>query len=238
VLHQQEDATRRAFNRADALVRLAQGYLRGGQLDRAPIDITLTIPIDGLRGEVADPVEVGELGQSFISRETARRLSCDAGVVEVIEDERGRVLSVGRKHRTISGALKRALHKRDKVCTYPGCTHRMFLEGHHIKHWADGGETSLLNGLLLCSHHHRFVHEYGYTIELGSDQRPQFRDPRGRLVPAVPSSPTVADLGWPRLRAVNEPLAITAETIACEWDGSPVDYGAIVGHLVVVDGLV
>jgi hypothetical protein len=47
----------------------------------------------------------------------------------------------------------------------------------------------------------------------------------------------VADLGWPRLRAVNEPLTIDAETLACEWDGNPVDYGAIVGHLIDVDGL-
>jgi hypothetical protein len=237
VLQQQEDATKRAFNRADALVTLAQGYLRGDRPDRAPIDITLTIPIDGLRAEAGDPVEVGEFGETFISRAAARRLSCDAGVVEVIEDEHGAALSVGRKRRTIAGSLKRALHKRDKTCTYPGCTNRIFLEGHHIKHWADGGETSLSNGLLLCSHHHRFVHEYGYTIELGPDQRPQFRDPRGRVVPSVPASPAAADLGWPRLQAMNEPLAIDAETIACEWDGSPVDYGAIVGHLVVVDGL-
>ena len=77
----------------------------------------------------------------------------------------------------------------------------------------------------------------GYTIELGEDQRPRFRDPHGRLVPAVPGRPTVTDLGWPQIRAVNEPLAIDADTIACEWDGRPVDYGAIVGHLVVVDDL-
>jgi hypothetical protein len=238
VLYQQEDATKRAFNRADALVTVAQGYLRGAQPDRAPIDITLTIPVDGLRGETGDTVEVGELGETFVSKETARRLSCDAGVVEVLEGAQGQMLSVGRKRRTISGALKRALCKRDKACTFPGCANRIFLEGHHIKHWADGGETSLMNVSLLCSHHHRFVHEYGYTIELGSDQRPQFRDSRGRLVPSVPANPTVADLGWPRLRAINEPLAISAETIACEWDGSRVDYGTIVGHLVVVDGLV
>ena len=65
----------------------------------------------------------------------------------------------------------------------------------------------------------------------------RFRDPHGRLVAAVPGRPLVTDLGWPRLRAVNEPLAIDADTIACEWDGRPVDYGAIVGHLVVVDDL-
>jgi len=237
VLHQRADAAKRGFHRADALVSVAQGYLRGDRPQRSPIEVTVTIPQSGLRADMTDPTEVGEMGESFVSAEAARRLSCDAGVVEVVEDEHGTPLSVGRKRRTIAGALKRALHKRDRMCTYPGCTHRLFLEGHHIKHWADGGETSLKNTALLCSLHHRHVHEYRYTIELGDDQRPQFRDAQGRPVAVVPSPAGVADLGWPSIRAVNESLAIDADTIACEWDGRPVDYGTIVGHLATVDGL-
>jgi hypothetical protein len=237
VLRQRADAAQRAFSRADALVSIAQGYLRGDRPDRSPIDLTLTIPERSLRADTTDPVEVGEMGASFLSPEAARRLSCDAGVIEVVEGDHGAPLSVGRKRRTIAGALKRALHKRDTTCTYPGCTHRLFLEGHHIKHWADGGETSLANTALLCSLHHRYVHEYGYTIELGADQRPGFRDRHGQPVVAVPSPPSVANLGWPQIRAVNEPLAIDANTIACGWDGTPVNYGTIVGHLVTADGL-
>jgi hypothetical protein len=237
VLHQRADAARRAFHRADALVSLAQGYLRGDRPDRAPVEIMVTIPASSLRAGAADTVEVGEVGETFLAAEAARRLSCDAGLVEVVEDEHGTPLSVGRKRRTIAGALKRALRRRDTACTYPGCTHRIFLEGHHLKHWADGGETSLMNTALLCSLHHRYVHEHGYAIELGPDQRPRFRDPRGRLVAAVPARPAPADLGWPWIRAVNAPLAIDAATIACEWDGTPVDYGAVVGYLAVADGL-
>ena len=156
-LHQRADATRRAFNRADALVALAQSYLRGDRPNRAPIDVTLTIPAASLRAgsqppaNGVHPVDVGELGDSFVSCEAARRLSCDCGVTEVIEDDNGIPLSVGRKRRTISGRLKRALLERDKTCTFPGCTNHLFLEGHHIKHWADGGETSLSNAALLCS---------------------------------------------------------------------------------------
>jgi len=52
---------------------------------------------------MTDPTEVGEMGESFVSAEAARRLSCDAGVVEVVEDEHGTPLSVGRKRRTIAG---------------------------------------------------------------------------------------------------------------------------------------
>ncbi|HEX2688670.1 MAG TPA: DUF222 domain-containing protein [Kofleriaceae bacterium] len=108
-------------------VSLAQGYLRGDRPSRSPIEITVTIPATSLRAGEADPVlvgEIGEMGESFLSPETARRLSCDAGVV-FVKDERGVALSVGRKRRTIAGALKRALHTRDKTCTYPGCNPEM-----------------------------------------------------------------------------------------------------------------
>jgi hypothetical protein len=89
VLRQQADATKRGFDRADALVALAQGYLRGDRPNRSPIEVMVTIPATSLRVGDADPIEVGELGESFLSPETARRLICDAGVVEVIEDEHG-----------------------------------------------------------------------------------------------------------------------------------------------------
>jgi hypothetical protein len=237
VLHRQADATKRAFSRADALISVAQGYLRGERPNRTPIDVTLTIPVSSLRKDAVDTVDAGCMGDSCVSADTARRLCCDAGVVDVIEDEQGVPLSVGRKRRTIAGSIKRALLKRDTRCVYPGCEHRTFLEGHHIEHWADGGETTLDNAALLCSHHHRYVHEYGYVIELGPDKRPRFRDPSGRLVAVVPARHGGPELGWPSIRESNEPLAIDADTIACEWDGSRVNYGMVVDQLVVVDGL-
>lgn len=39
ILHQRVDATKRAFNRADALVSITQAYLRGDQPNRAPVEI-------------------------------------------------------------------------------------------------------------------------------------------------------------------------------------------------------
>src|SRR5262249_17323972 len=37
--------------------------------------------------------------------------------------------------------------------------------------------------------------------------------------------------------ALNKPLAIDADTLACEWDGGPVDHGAVIEHLAAADGL-
>jgi predicted restriction endonuclease len=60
---------------------------------------------------------------------------------------------------------ERALKARDKTCTFPGCHHQQFVDAHHNQHWSAGGETSLDNLVLLCSQHHKLVHEGGFTIE-------------------------------------------------------------------------
>jgi hypothetical protein len=84
-----------------------------------------------------------------LAAETARRLACDAAVVGIVEDELGTPLDVGRKTRSIPPAIRRALRARDGGCRFPGCTNRRFVDGHHIRHWAAGGETSLANLVLL-----------------------------------------------------------------------------------------
>ncbi len=119
-----------------------------------------------------------------VSAETSRRLSCDAALVRITHDGQGvraptgSVLDVGRRTRTIPPALRRALQVRDRGCRFPGCGSR-FTDGHHLKHWADGGETSLLNCFLICKHHHRLVHEGGWSVDWWGEGRPIFIDPRG-----------------------------------------------------------
>src|SRR5258708_5387892 len=98
-------------------------------------------------------------------RETARRLACDASLLQVLETQSGEPLDVGRKTRSIPPAIRRALNTRDGGCRFPGCTHQRYVDAHHIQHWADGGETKLANLVTLCRLHHRLVHEGEILIE-------------------------------------------------------------------------
>lgn len=101
--------------------------------------------------------------------ETVRRLTCDGALVSMLEDDSGAVLNVGRKTRVIPWAVRRALKARDGHCRYPGCGHARYVDGHHIVHWAHGGETKLENLVLLCRKHHRLVHEQGWVVEKTAD---------------------------------------------------------------------
>jgi hypothetical protein len=185
--------------------------------------------------QAPDPCDVACFADgTCVSAEAARRLTCDCGVVEIVEDEHGAPLSVGRKRRTIPGSMKRALLQRDRTCRFPGCANRLYLEAHHIVHWADGGDTSLRNMVACCSFHHRFLHEYGCSIELHADG-PQFLDRRGRRILDAPPTLRPPDLGWETILAHHAELQITASTNEPLWDGPRVDYGAVIDALVGVD---
>lgn len=61
------------------------------------------------------------------------------------------------------------------------------VDAHHIVHWARGGETKLDNLVLLCSRHHRLVHEGGFGLSRSAEGELVFRRADGQALPAVPS---------------------------------------------------
>jgi len=122
-------------------------------------------------------------GQSDFPIETVRRLCCDGSIVPVVKNANGEPLSVGRKVRTVTAAVRRALWARDRGCAFPGCSHTRYVDAHHVKHWADGGETCVENMVLLCSQHHRMVHEGGYSIHYDHAGHHYFKTPDGYTVP-------------------------------------------------------
>ena len=158
-----EDEASFPARQADALVDMARAYLAGDSAKTAsPADhYQVVVHVD----EAALRAEPAEGARSDLPIESVRRLCCDAGVVVVTEDDKGNPLDLGRKHRVVQPALRRALIARDRHCCYPGCAHTRWLEAHHVMHWIDGGKTNLDNTLLLCSAHHRRLHEGGFRIK-------------------------------------------------------------------------
>ena len=169
-----------AAQQADALVAVAKAYVEGGG---AGGERSCTADHYQVVVHVDEAAVRDEAGRSDLPLETVRRLLCDGSVVVVAEDERGNPLDVGRKRRTVSTALKRALYARDRRCTFPGCHRHLYLDAHHLEHWVNGGETSPDNLTLLCDYHHRLLHEGGFKIERELDGRLRFFRPDGRTIP-------------------------------------------------------
>jgi hypothetical protein len=141
-------------------------------------------------------------------------------------DVDGRVVEIGARTRTIPPSLRRALQHRDRGCRFPGCG-MPFTQGHHIRHWAHCGPTTLSNLALLCRRHHRAVHEEGYHVERRPAGELQFRRPDGRILPEVPPSPEItADVGQ-ILRAQYDDNGVCSHTrvASAGWFGERFDFG-------------
>jgi hypothetical protein len=225
------EAPNPAARRADALVLMADTLLAHGPAQRTSdrFQVVVHVEAETLRGD-ADGGRCETARGAPIAVETARRLACDAGIVPLLEAS-GQPLSVGRKTRAIPPALRRALASRDRGCRFPGCCERRFVDSHHLHHWAHGGETSLTNLMQLCRHHHRLLHEGGYTVEGRPDGELTFRRPDGRPLPAVPAPPP----GCPRALAREHRRRgrdVAADACVPQWAGERLDLAAAVDALL------
>jgi 5-methylcytosine-specific restriction endonuclease McrA len=214
--------------RADALALLAEAALHqgldpGASGERYQVVVHVDAPV------LADAEAPGQSvleGGTHVPAETSQRLACDATRVIMRHDPDGRIVEVGARTRTIPPAIRRALHHRDRGCRFPGCG-LPFGQGHHIRHWAHGGPTTLSNLAMLCRHHHRAVHEEGYEVERRPDGTLRFRRPDGRLLPDVPPPPAVPHDPAKALRATHEALGLRlhARTACPGWQGERLDVG-------------
>jgi hypothetical protein len=213
-------------SRADGAVRVAESYLSGHPVtgnggERFQVMVHLGQEALAADGQWAATLEDG----SRLSAETLRRVACDCGLVAVGGDGEGENLNIGRRSRSIPPALRRALMVRDHGCAFPGCSHTRFLHAHHIEHWLHGGETSLENTVLACSHHHHLLHEGGWTISRDADGSFVFHSPSGRVLAQNPPRERVENIGsWMREWADEHSLELGPEVNMPLWDGSKPDY--------------
>jgi 5-methylcytosine-specific restriction endonuclease McrA len=223
-----EETPSMEHQRADALALVAETALHHGIDPGAPGErYQVVVHVDA--PVLADPDQPGQSvldDGTHVSAETARRLACDASRLAMQHARDGRVVEVAARTRTIPPALRRALEHRDHGCRFPGCGVR-FGQGHHIRHWAHGGPTTLSNLALLCRRHHRAVHEEGYQVERQPDGELQFRRPDGRLLPAAPPSPKVGEdvVNQLRARHAAQGLHLDGRTAMPGWSGERLNVG-------------
>jgi len=213
---------------ADALALLAETALHHG-LDPGTSGERYQVVVHVDAQVLADPDQPGQSvleGGTRVSAETSRRLACDASRVVMRHDGEGRLREIGARTRTIPPALRRALHHRDQGCRFPGCGQR-FTQGHHLRHWAHGGPTTLSNLALLCRRHHRAVHEEGYQVARLPDGTLKFRRPNGHPLPEVPLPAAVPEDPVKVLRARHDAqgLQVNARTACAGWLGERLNVG-------------
>jgi hypothetical protein len=169
---------------ADALIDLATGAGPAGT-ERATVVVHADARV--LSGEEpADGPSLSETeGGRRLAAKAIRRLACD-GLAELVLESDGVPVGIGRRSRTVPGQLGRALHHRDRGCRFPGCERTKWVHAHHLVHWADGGATNLENLVLLCSAHHRLIHEGGWRTSGHPERDLRFHDPGGRPLPTRP----------------------------------------------------
>jgi hypothetical protein len=240
--HERKAGTRRA----DALKLLAETFLANGTSDGAWSATAERYQVVLHVDEAILPAEPAALDDEAhrceidpgpaLAVDTARRICCDGTIVKLVETPAGEPLDLGRKTRTIPPALRRALQARDGGCRFPGCDRTRFTEGHHVRHWADGGETKLANLVTLCGFHHRLVHEGGFGLAVTDD---------GVFVFTRPDCSRIADAGTAldkRFRGNNSEraleslnlsagLTIDARTSRCRWLGERMDYSLVIEGL-------
>jgi hypothetical protein len=151
-----------------------------GALGLAGYDDPHLVPVDVVRRILCDTGLTAVITQPTCHAQTSGSAPGEAGraatsrsLPELLRDQARDVLYVGREERTVPPRLRRALEARDRHCQAPGCRRSARrCHAHHVRHWADGGATSIDNTLLLCERHHRALHGERLAISTDPAKRP------------------------------------------------------------------
>jgi hypothetical protein len=247
--------------RADALAAITENFLatdggakNGGAFSTLKGHERCQLLLHIHTGHIHQGDTNNNLDGRWLLPDAARRLACDAGLLMVKQDSVGNVLDIGRRTRVISPAISRALEIRDGgCCQFPGCCAIRYVEGHHIQHWADGGETKLDNLVTLCSYHHTELHKGSFYLSLKNENKnskPPVRfadrlcfsevDSYHKNIPVNPATFTCACHGFDEFekslpRSVYG--GINANSAVTKWGGEQMDLGMAVEGLMGASGV-
>lgn len=165
---------------------IARSVSRYGPPEKQDVYGALLSMIDMVRANPKSPLRspgvqvnlmVNQQGQCWMPEnrsapsEDVRSYLANAMVRLHLLDDTGLTIHVGRSRRfATDGQVQALLAIWGYQCAMPGCSHRRFIEMHHIKEWEHGGMTDLDNLIPLCSSCHSQVSHGVITIERqGSD---------------------------------------------------------------------
>ncbi len=181
--------------RADALVALCSGEHADPRAATGPLPapssptVLIHAPVEALGSDDRScKIQLEERSVLALAHaETVRRLCCTGRLQLVAEDRYQNAVAMGRASRSPSPAMMRQLRYRDLECRFPGCGATRFTLAHHIRWWSRGGATDLDNLVLVCSFHHKLVHEYGWSLARDPDNTVRWYRPDGtRYRPGPP----------------------------------------------------
>lgn len=135
--------------RADALVRMAERSAA-----KPPGSVEPRILLSVLAG-IRSVERMCELSDgTIVTPGEVLPLLTRADVERVVFASPSRVLDVGLRQRFFTGATRRAVQVRDRICAHPSCdapVERCDVD--HVQPFATGGPTTQANGQLLCRYH-------------------------------------------------------------------------------------
>ena len=156
----QDDHRSPRQRRHDALENLCRDWLDNGTTSHVGGEkphINLVCDLAALQAIAGGTHET--FAGDVVDVDTLRMVACDSSVTRIILGPDSEVLDIGRKTRVWNTAQRRAITIRDRHCQGRGCRAKpQHCDLHHRDHWADGGETSIDNGILLCRPCHTRAH--------------------------------------------------------------------------------
>ncbi len=185
IANQQSDAVTKDANlAARALHELVTGNRAGGR----PVPAAgFVIDYQTLSGGHHDDTVCETVEGRDLPVDTVGRLLCDAMLRRILLDDRGVPINVGRRYRTATDAQWAATKAIYSTCGWDCCDRPItWCQLHHIHEWEKGGRTDLHQMVPFCTHHHRLVHEGGWTVRLLHDRRLEIYRPDGRLHAVTP----------------------------------------------------
>ncbi len=154
------------------------------QLNRPTVDVVIDLPtllgadfeLDNHRDEHGD-VDWNSITAGFALTGSAPRPAlaqffCDASWRTLITSGGSVVLDYTHAKPELNRAQRRAVQRRDGHCQFHGCDrHWSWCDVHHIVEKHHGGWDTMDNLTLLCRRHHTLVHQGGWQLARGLDQR-------------------------------------------------------------------